>query len=104
MTNRPLGGKTLLFGLLGAALGGLAEALVNRQTGSTLIRDGMMWGAVLAITALSLRNLAQMGQLAVKSDKPVVNLVVGLLLFVLISAAAIGFFYLILLVVSPLLS
>ena len=102
--SNPLGGKTILVGLVGIVLGGLAEALVNRITGTTVIREGMMWGALLAIAAVSLRNFTQMGRLAVKSDKPMVNFLVGVGLFVLISAIVIGFFYLILLVIGRLLS
>ena len=102
--SNPLGGKTILVGLVGIVLGGLAEALVNRIAGTTVIREGMMWGAVLAIAAVSLRNFTQMGRLATKSDKPVLNLLVGVGLFVLISAIVIGFFYLILLVIGRLLS
>jgi hypothetical protein len=102
--HTPLGGKTILVGLAGIVLGGLAEALINRLAGATVIREGMMWGAVLAITATSLGNFTQMGRLAVKSDKPLVNFIVGVGLFVLISAIAIGFFSLIFLAIGRLLS
>ena len=102
--SNPLGGKTILVGLVGIVLGGLAEALINRLAGATVIREGMMWGAVLAIAAVSLRNFTQMGHLAVKSDRPVVNFLVGVGLFVFISAIVIGSFYLILLVLGRLLS
>ena len=102
--HNPLGGKTILIGLAGVVLGGLAEALINRLAGATVIQDGMMWGAVLAITAMSLRNFTQMGRLAVKSDKPLVNLIVGVGLFVLISAIAIGLFFLIFMIIGRLLS
>ena len=102
--RNPMGGKTLLAGIAGMILGGLAEVLVNRLAGATVLRDGMMWGAVLAIAAMSVGNFTQMGRLAVKSDKPVVHFVVGLGLFVLISAIAIGVFSLIFLAIGRLLS
>jgi hypothetical protein len=98
VVHDPMGGRTILVGLAGIVFGGLAEALINRWAGTTVVSDGMMWGAVLAIAAMSLRNFGQMGYLAVKSDKPLVNFIVGLGLFAVISVVVVGFFYLILIV------
>ena len=79
-------------------MGGLAEVLVNRLAGTTVITDGIMWGAILAIVASSLPNFAQMGSLAVKSDKPIINVAVGAALFLLISMLVVAFFYVVFLV------
>ena len=61
------------------------EASGHGLIGRVLIRDGQLWGAVVALFAMSIPNLAQMGRMAVKSDRPAVNLAVGFGLFVVIS-------------------
>ena len=79
------GWKSIVVALLGAVVGALLEPVVNGLTGRVLIRDGQLWGAVVALFAMSIPNLAQMGRMAVKSDRPAVNLAVGFGLFVVIS-------------------
>jgi hypothetical protein len=94
--RNPLGSRTLVAGVVGIVLGGAAEALINRIVGRTVVTDGFMWGAVLAIVLVSLPSFAQMGALTVKSDKTVVNFLVGLGVFILLSVVIIllflGFF------------
>jgi ABC-type branched-subunit amino acid transport system permease subunit len=98
------GGRWILAGVAGAVLGGLVEALVNRLAGRTFLMDGMMWGAVLAIAVISLPSFAQMGRLVVKSDRPAVNFLVGVLLFVLISLVIVTLFFGFFLLLGRLLS
>lgn len=90
--RNPLGSKVLLAGVAGAVLGGIAQALINRIAGTTLMADGVMWGAVLAIFVASLSNFTRMGYLTVKSDKPAVNFLVGMGMFCLISLIIITIF------------
>jgi hypothetical protein len=91
--RNPLGSRTLIAGIAGIVLGGAAEALINRVVGRTVVTDGFMWGAVLAIVLVSLPSFAQMGALAVKSDKTAVNFLVGLGLFIVISVVSISLFF-----------
>jgi hypothetical protein len=85
--------RTLAAGLVGIVLGGLAETIINRLAGTAVISDGLTWGAILGILAASLPGFSRMGSLVVKSDKPLVDFTVGVLVFLLISAAIIVFFY-----------
>ena len=98
------GGRWILAGVAGAILGGLVEALVNRLAGRPLLAEGMMWGAVLAILVISLPSFAQMGRLVVKSERPAVNFLVGVFLFMLISLVLIAVFFGIFLLLGRLLS
>lgn len=98
------GGRWILAGVAGAALGGLAEVLVNRLAGTTVIVDGMMWGAVLAILLISLPNFTQMGRMVVKTERPAVHFVVGILMFILISLVLMAFFFGVFLLLGRLLS
>ena len=93
--RNPFGSRTITAGIVGIVFGGLAEALINRLTGATLITDGIMWGAVLAIFVSSLPNFARMGSLTVKSERPFINVAVGAALFLLISVLVVLFFYVI---------
>ena len=86
------GGRWILWGIIGAVVGGLAQTLVNRAAGTELLRDGMLWGVVLAYMILSVPSFARMGQLAVGGNRHATNLIVGVLLFVVISALIIGVF------------
>nr|MBC7244038.1 hypothetical protein [Chloroflexota bacterium] len=95
--------KAIVAGIAGAVLGGIAQTLINSLAGAALIADGMMWGAVLAILIVSLSNFTRMGYLAMKSDKPAVNFVIGVGLFCLISVVAITLFFVIFWVLSRLL-
>ncbi|MGB9880059.1 MAG: hypothetical protein ACPLRM_04780 [Anaerolineae bacterium] len=83
--RNPLGSKVLIAGVIGAVLGSLGQALINHFAGTSLIANGMMWGAVLGIFIASLSNFTRMGYLTVKSDKPAVNFLVGVGMFCLIS-------------------
>ncbi len=98
------GGRWILAGVAGAVLGGLVEALVNRLAGRTFLMDGMMWGAVLAIAVISLPSFAQMGRLVVKSERPAVNFLVGIVMFLVISIVLITLFFGIFLLLGRLLS
>ena len=98
------GGRWILAGVLGAVVGGLVEALVNRLAGKPMIVEGMMWGAVLAILLISLPSFGQMGRLVVKSDRPAVNFLVGIVMFVVISLLLIVLFFGIFLLLGRLLS
>jgi len=91
--RNPLGSRTLTAGIAGVVLGGAAEALINRVVGRTVVTDGFMWGAVLAVALASLPSFAQMGALTVKSDKTAVNFVVGLGVFTIISVVIISLFF-----------
>jgi len=71
--------------VLGAVLGALLESVVNGLADRVLIQNGLIWGAVVALFVVSLPNFSRMGQMTTKSDRPVVNLVVGFGLFILIS-------------------
>ena len=88
-----LGSRVLVAGIAGIVVGSAVEALVNHLVGRAVIADGMMWGAALAILIASLPNFVQMGSLTVKSDKPAVNLVVGIGMFVLISVLIVTIFF-----------
>jgi hypothetical protein len=98
------GSRWILAGVAGAAIGGLIEALANRVAGTTVIVDGIMWGAALAILLISLPNFAQMGRMVVKSDKPAIHFLVGILMFILISLVLMTLFFGIFLLLSRLLS
>ena len=87
------GSRTILAGIAGAILGAAAEALINRSAGSVMVVDGLMWGAVLGILIASLPSFSRMGYLTVKSDKPAVNFVVGIGVFILISVVGTVVFF-----------
>jgi len=70
-----------------------AEALINRVAGRTLVVDGMFWGAVLGILVASVPNFTRMGALTTRSDKPAVQFVVGMGMFVVISLVLIVLFW-----------
>ena len=91
--HRFWGGRTVLAGIAGAAIGLLVEALVNGATGTIVVTDGLMWGAVVGVLFASLPSFSRMGYLTVKSDKPAVNFVVGIGLFIVISAVSIIAFF-----------
>ncbi len=102
--RNPRGSRTIAAGVVGIVLGGLAEALINRIAETKVISDGIMWGAVVAVVIASLPNFTRMGALTVKSDKPIVNLVVGVGMFFIISLTVLVLFYLIFLLAGQLLS
>jgi hypothetical protein len=102
--RNPFGSRTIAAGVVGITLGGLAEALINRIAGTKVISDGIMWGAVVAVIIASLPNFTRMGALTVKSDKPIVNLAVGVGVFFLISLTVIVLFYFVFLLAGRLLS
>ncbi len=89
----------MLAGIAGAILGGAAEAWINRTSATVVVRDGLMWGAVVGVLVASLPNFTRMGYLTVKSDRPAVNFVVGVGMFIVISlvgsAVFLGIFWLI---------
>jgi hypothetical protein len=84
--------RTLLAGIAGAVLGAAAELLINRITGTTVVSDGLMWGAVLGILVASLPSFTRMGYLTVKSENATVNFVVGVGMFLLISVVGVAVF------------
>jgi ABC-type branched-subunit amino acid transport system permease subunit len=98
------GGRWILAGVAGAVLGALLEALVNRLAGRILLIDGMMWDAVLGILVLSLPSFTRMGHLVVKSDRPAVNFIVGIVMFLVISVVLVTIFFGIFLLLGRLLS
>jgi hypothetical protein len=98
------GGRWILAGVGGAFLGGLAEVLVNRLAGKVLLAEGMTWGAVLAILVISLPNFSQMGRLLVRSDRPAVNFLIGIVMFLVISVVLVTFFFGMFLLLSRLIS
>lgn len=89
----------MLAGIAGAILGGAAEMWINRTSGTVVVRDGLMWGAVVGVFLASLPNFTRMGYLTVKSDRPAINFVVGVGMFIVISlvgsAVFLGIFWLI---------
>ena len=87
------GSKALLFGIIGVILGGAAETLINRMAGTVVVTDGILWGAVVALFLVSIPNFARMGSLTLGSDRPAVNLVVGIALFISISLLLILVFF-----------
>ena len=87
------GGRVIAAGIAGIILGSAAEALINRIAGVTVVRDGVVWGAVLAILIVSLPNFSRMGHLTVRSDKPAINFMVGIGMFILISLVLIVLFF-----------
>lgn len=91
--RNPFGSRTIAAGTAGILLGALSEVLINRVAGTTVVTDGLMWGAALAILLVSLPNFTHMGSLTTKSDKPVINFVVGVGVFLLISLAVVVLFY-----------
>jgi len=91
-------------GIAGILLGALSEVLINRVAGTTVVTDGIMWGAVLAILLVSLPKFARMGSLTIKSNRPVSNFVVGVGVFLLISLAVVIIFYAIFLVLGRILA
>jgi outer membrane lipoprotein SlyB len=97
--SRFWGSRTMLAGIAGAILGGAAETWINRTSGTMVVRDGLMWGAVVGVLFASLPNFTRMGYLTVKSDKPAINFVVGVGMFLVISlvgsAVFLGIFWLI---------
>ena len=94
MFRRPLN-SSLMAGVIGFVVGTLVQAATNHWVGRPVLVDGGLWGAVLAIVAASLPNFVRMGSLTVKSDKPLVNLAAGLIVFVLVSIVVVSAFYII---------
>ena len=91
---RNLGGnRVLIAGIVGIILGIAAEALVNRIAGTTVLTDGMLWGAVLGVLVASLPNFTRMGALVSRSERPAVHFFIGVALFVLISLVIMGLFF-----------
>ncbi len=86
------GNRVLVAGVAGIIVGALAEAWINGLVGATVVTDGMLWGAALGIFLASVPSFSRMGALTVKSDRPAVNLLVGLGLFVVISAVIVLLF------------
>jgi len=95
MRNNFLGGRVIVAGIAGILLGRVAEGLINRIAGAMVVADGMMWGAVLAILIVSLPNFTRMGYLTIKSDRPAINFVAGIGMFILISLVVIAVFFII---------
>ena len=102
--RRPSLNRTFLAGIAGMILGATAQAIINGMSGRTLIKDGMMWGAVFGVLAASLPGLVEMGALTVKSKHPPVNLLVGLALFMVISLLVVLIFYAMFFVLGELLT
>jgi hypothetical protein len=94
MFRRPFN-SSLVAGIIGFVAGAIAQAAINHWAGRPVLVDGALWGAVLGIVAASLPNFVRMGSLTVKSERPLVNLVAGLVVFVLISIVVVFAFYLI---------
>jgi len=102
--RNPLGSKVLVAGVAGIVLGHAAEALINHLAGATVVTDGMTWGAVLGIFLVSIPSFTRMGSLTVKSDKPAVNLIVGVGMFVLMFAMIVAVFFGVFWVISSFIS
>jgi hypothetical protein len=86
-------GKVILAGIAGIVAGMLAEPLINELAGRIVLTDGMLWGAVLGIFIASIPNFTRMGSLTVKSDKPAVQFLAGVGMFMLISLIIIVLFF-----------
>jgi len=96
--------RSIWAGVVGALAGGLAQGLINSLAGRVLVREGMIWGAVVAISVVSLSNFTRMGELTIKSNRPVVNFAAGLVMFALISALVVALFFGLFIVLGRLLS
>jgi hypothetical protein len=87
--------QQLLAGVLGAVIGVLAEGALNRALGATVISDGALWGALVAIAVASLPNLRGMGAKLLKGGAAWQQLVVGITAFLVISVGILFIFLLI---------
>jgi len=98
------GSRSILAGIVGAALGGVVELLVNRLAGRGVLENGLMWGAVVGVLIASLPSFARMGYLTVRSENQAVNFVVGVGMFIVISVVGSAIFFAIVLFYMRLLS
>jgi len=97
------GSRAILAGVVGAILGLVAEPLVNGVAGRVLVQDGLMWGAVMGVLIASLPSFTRMGYLTVRSKNQVVNFVVGVGVFFVISVVGSVIFFSILWLITRLL-
>jgi len=97
------GSRAILAGVVGAILGLVAEPIVNGIAGRVLLQDGLMWGAVMGVLIASLPSFTRMGYLTVKSENQVVNFVVGVGVFFVISVMGSLIFFSILWLITRLL-
>jgi hypothetical protein len=81
--------QQLLAGAVGAVIGLLVEGALNRALGATVISDGALWGALVAVAVASLPNLRGMGAKLLKDGAPWQQLVVGIVAFLVISVGII---------------
>jgi len=91
--RNPLGSRVIVAGIAGIILGIAGEALINHIAGTIVVTDGMLWGAMLAILVVSLPNFTGMGSLTVRSDKPAINFIVGIGVFILLSLVVVALFF-----------
>lgn len=87
--------QPLVAGVLGAALGMIAEGILNQLLGARVVTDGVLWGAVAAVAVASLPNFRQMGSRLLADGEPWQQLIVGLGAFVVISVIIVMAFFLV---------
>jgi hypothetical protein len=87
--KRRRGWSIFVFGLAGSLLGLLLEWAGPRLHPALVVRDGMMWGAFAGLCVGYLPNLRHMGREITKRESGTLNLAVGILAFLGISAAVI---------------
>ena len=85
--GRQAGIRSVLLGIVGGLVGSAFETLLNRATGRSVVTDGLLWGAVLGVLVSSLSSFPRMGSLVVKNASPPIAFLVGVGLFLVISAA-----------------
>jgi len=74
------------FGIVGAVLGLLVEWAAPLVFPSLVIRDGMIWGAFAGLCVGYVPNLRYMGSQITRREDKGLNLVVGVVSFLVISA------------------
>jgi hypothetical protein len=89
---RRLFDQPLVFGVLGAILGILAEGAANRALGAQVVSDGPLWGALFAVALASVPNFRRMGSRLLANGSRWQQVLVGVAAFAVISVVIVAAF------------
>ena len=81
------------WAFLGIVLGAVAAGLLSNAGVAVTVDEGILWGAVAGLVVTYSGYFLKSGKMVTKRDNPVLNYIVGVFVFLAISAVIIAIFF-----------